>query len=363
MVLATRLPKTIDEIDGVWLSHALHAEGRISEPAGVTVTGVKTVLGGTAFATKMAILELDGPWGTPSSVVVKIPTTTEIRQLMDGIGGYLREVTFYSELAKDVPVRVPEPFVVRMAPDSTDFVLVMEDLSHLKSPDQITGLTIEQATAVVDSLGIFHAWCWEHDRLKAFEDTFPPLNSERATAINGGLVQYFGAVWPRVRELSTVNAEAKQIGDHFAELMPFFTEQLSTPRTLSHGELRADNFFLLPDGGLLILDFQSLAQQAGIIDVAYVISQSIDEDVRRGHDEQLLSRYHERLIAEGVSDYSLERAWHQYRIAVAYNLMFPVLAFVAADTADERGKELMAEMLARAADTIRAVNALELLPI
>jgi hypothetical protein len=363
MAWATRLPKSIDDIDGAWLSEALHARGLIAQPEGVVVTGVKPVPGGTAFATIMAILELDGPPGTPSSVVVKIPTTTEIRQLMDGIGGYLREVTFYSELAKDCPVRVPEPYVVKMAPDSTDFVLVMEDLSHLKTPDQITGLTIEQATAAVDALGIFHAWCWEHDRLKAFEDIFPPLDSERATAINGGLVQYFGDVWQRVRALPMVNVEAKQIGDHFAELMPFFTEQLSTPRTLSHGELRADNFFLLPDGGLLMVDFQSLAQQAGIIDVAYIISQSIDEDVRRGYDEQLISRYHERLIAEGVSDYSLEHAWHQYRIAVAYNLMFPVLAFVAADTADERGKQLMAEMLARAADTIRAVDALELLPI
>jgi hypothetical protein len=311
----------------------------------------------------MAILELEGPPGTPASAVVKIPTTTEVRQLMDGIGGYLREVTFYSELASESPVRVPEPYIVQMASDSTDFVLVMEDLSHLKTPDQITGLSIEQATTAVDALGTFHAWCWEHDRLKRFEDVFPPLDSERAVAINGGLIQYFAAVWERAKSLPFVNDEAKLIGDHFAELMPFFTEQLSAPRTLAHGELRADNFFLLPDGGLLMVDFQSLAQQAGVVDVAYIISQSIDEDVRRGHDEQLIHRYHAQLTARGVSGYSLDQAWHQYRIAVAYNMMFPVLAFMAADTADDRGKQLMVEMLARAADTIRAVDALELLPL
>jgi hypothetical protein len=125
--------------------------------------------------------------------------------------------------------------------------------------------------------------------------------------------------------------------------------------------LRADNFFLQPNGDLLMVDFQTLAQQAGIIDIAYLVSQSIDETVRRGNDEALVRRYVEKLAALGVRDYTFTQAWEQYRIAVAFMLMMPVLAFMQEDHSNERGRQLMAEMLARASDTIESVNSAELL--
>ena len=40
--------------------------------------------------------------------------------------------------------------------------------------------------------------------------------------------------------------------------------------------------FLGPDGELVMLDFQTVAQQAGIIDVAYLVAGSLVPDVRRG---------------------------------------------------------------------------------
>lgn len=358
----TRLPKEIEEVDGAWLGQALHEDGRIRDPAGVSVTAVKPVPGGTAWSTSMAILELDGPEGTPESAVVKLPIEGELRQLLDGIGAYVREVTFYKRLAKSVPVRVPEPYVVRMEEDSTDFVLVMEDLSGLQTPDQITGLTLEEARAAVDALGAFHAWGWEHERLHDLEQEFPPLDGEKAAAIYGQFTKFFVATWQKVRDLPAVTNEARTIGDRFEDLMPFFVERLSTPRTLAHGELRADNFFLLGDGELLMVDFQSLAQQAGITDVAYLVSQSVDEEVRRGQDEALVRRYQETLAANGVSDYTFEQAWEQYQIAVAFMLMIPVLAFIQEEHSDDRGKTLMLEMLARACDTIVSVGSLDRLP-
>jgi len=356
------LPKKIDDIDGAWLGAALYEAGRIADPDGVVIKGVRRVGGGTAWATTMSILDLEGPSGTPTSAVVKLPIDGELRQLLDAIGAYTRELTFYRELARDVPVRVPEHYVAKMADDSTDFVLIMEDLSHVKTPDQLVGLTIEQAEQAIDALADFHAWSWENERLKQLEDKFPPLNSPQAIAINQNFMNYFAQVWAGVRELPIVSDEVKLFGDRLPELLPFFVESLSTPRTLSHGELRADNFFLLPEGGILLVDFQSLAQQSGMIDVAYLVSQSIDEEVRRGQDEALVRRYVQRLAASGVADYSFEQAWEQYRIAVAFMLLMPGLAFIQAEHSDERGKQLMAEMLARANDTIMSVGSLSLLP-
>jgi thiamine kinase-like enzyme len=356
------LPKKIDDIDGAWIGAALHKAGRIAGPHGVVVKGVRRVGGGTAWSTVMSILDLEGPEGTPASAVVKLPIDGKLRQLLDGVGAYTRELTFYRDLARHVPVRVPEPYVAMMAEDSTDFVLIMEDLSHVKTPDQLVGLTVTQAEQAIDALADFHGWCWEHERLQQLEEHFPPLNSPQAMAINENFMSYFAQVWSSVRELPIVSDEVKLFGDRLPSLLPFFVERLSTPRTLSHGELRADNFFLLPEGGILLVDFQSLAQQAGMVDVAYLISQSVDEEVRRGRDETFVRRYHQRLVASGVADYSFEQAWEQYRLSVAFMLLMPGLAFIQAEQSDERGKQLMAEMLARANDTIMSVGSLDLLP-
>jgi len=105
-----------------------------------------------------------------------------------------------------------------------------------------------------------------------------------------------------------------------------------------------------------------VAQQAGIIDVAYLISSSVDEEVRRGHEEALVRRYQEQLAAAGVTGYNFERAWEQFRIAVAFMLLMPGLAFMQYEQTNDRGKQLLVEMLARASDTIVSIGALELLP-
>lgn len=347
------LPRTIEELDGPWLSAALGKQ--------VSVRSAAPLSTGTAFSTVMYRLELEGDEDAPASVVVKLPVDGEVRQLLDGIGAYVREVTFYAELAGDVPVRVPKSYIARMAADSTDFVLAIEDLSHLEPADQLEGLTLEQAESAVDALASFHAWSWEHERLDRLADRFPRLDGEMAAGVYSQFAQFFAMSWQAARELPVIAESVKAFGDHFTDLIPSFVEQLAAPRTIAHGELRADNLFLLPDRGLLMIDFQTVAQQAGIVDVAYLVSQSVPVDVRRGHDERLVRRYVEGLAAAGVDDYDFERAWRQYRVALAFNLLLPGLAFMQYEATDERGKQLLVEMLRRASDAIEANGALDVL--
>ena len=361
------LPGTIEELSGEWLTSALREAGRIEGDGVVTIAKAGPLGTGTAYATEMTRIELEGPEGTPPSAIVKLPATTAVRQILDGVGAYAREVTFYDELAGDVPVRVPEPYVVATEEGSTDFVLVIEELSAYEPLDQLSGLTLEQVEAAVDALAAFHAWSWEHERLAGLADRFPPLDSEMGTGVYTKFSQFFSLAWPAARELPAVADEVKAFGDRYGELVPFFVEQLATPRTITHGEFRADNMFLGPDGELVMLDFQTVAQQAGIIDVAYLVAGSLVPDVRRGRDEELVRRYHDGLQANGVAvsgpdGYAFDRAWEQYRIALPFNLMLSGLAFSQYEQSDERGKQLLVEMVGRASDAIVANGSLELLP-
>ncbi len=63
---------------------------------------------------------------------------------------------------------------------------------------------------------------------------------------------------------------------------------------LLHGDIRADNLFF--DGDRLkVVDFQFAARGAGAADIAYLVSQGLPTEVRRGHDEALVREYLERL--------------------------------------------------------------------
>lgn len=360
MTTAGPLPTTIDGLDSGWLTAAMRRSGRLAPTESVTLVGVESMTAGTAFSTMMYRLILDGPAGAPRTAILKLPIDAPVRALLDGIGAYRRELSFYQELATALPVRVAEAYIAEMSSETTDFVLLLEDLTDLQPGDQLTGLTVAQAEGAVDYLAAFHGWAWEHPRLGEFADRFPPLDGPVGSAMQRQFGQVFETTWPGVRE--HMSGDALKIGDALPDLLPFFIKELASPRTIAHGELRAENLFLSPDGGILMVDFQTVAQEAGVIDIAYLIPQSLTTDIRRGRDEGLIRRYHDGLLSAGVEGYSFEQAWRQYRLAVAFNLILPGVAFMTFASIGDRGQRLLIEMVQRASAAINELDCFALIP-
>ena len=112
---------------------------------------------------------------------------------------------------------------------------------------------------------------------------------------------------------------------------------------------------------LKIVDFQMASRGAGAADVAYLISQGLPTEVRRGHDEQLVREYLARLADNGVGDYSFDEAWRHYRLAVAYLMLLPVITLVSWDTMPERSRALCLKLTERAVAAIDDLDATEVL--
>ena len=127
---------------------------------------------------------------------------------------------------------------------------------------------------------------------------------------------------------------------------------------LLHGDIRADNLFFDGDH-LKVVDFQFASRGAGAADVAYLVSQGLPTEVRRGHDEALVREYLERLAEHGVSDYSFEEAWRHYRFAVAYLMVLPVITLNGWEALPERSRALCLTLTDRAVATIDEIDALE----
>lgn len=352
---AATTPASIDELDSAWLTGALRRSGVINAGELVEITDHEPLTTGTAFATKMYRLHLRGAEDCPPTAILKLPVTGEVRDFVDGVGAYTREVTFYRELATNVPVNVPRCYVAEISSATTDFVLLLEDLSALSPGDQLVGLTLEQANAALDDLARLHAWSWQHHRLDRLAAQFPPLDGPIGRAAAAVFARFYTAAWPAARTAlgDTISTEVAALAERLPALLPKMIEVLGSPRTVTHGELRADNIFVGPDGALTMIDFQTVGQASGMLDVSYVLSQSLPTALRRGADETLVRRYVDGLQRAGVSDYPWDLAWTQYRVGCAYNAVWAVMAHGQIERLDERGHELVMEMLNRACAAIQ----------
>lgn len=348
------IPTSIDEIDRSWLTAALGTEVDIASPPERL----------SSFACEVFRIRLTGA-GAPPGVIVKLPIPHgPVRQLVDSIGAYQREVAFYRTLAGEAPLRTPRAYVAQMAEAGSDFILVLEDLAPLSSPDQLVGLSLRQAEVAVDEIARFHAWSWESPRLDALAATFLPIGSEPGRALQQQWAQFFSLGWPVAADLAgeDLTDALRHFGEHYSEHVTFFVDELSTPRVLSHGELRADNMILDGEDRPYVIDFQNMQQECGPRELAYFLAQSLTTEVRRGNDEMLVRRYWSQLTASGVSDYPWEEAWRQYRLGLASVAVMTVCACMRYADADPRGQRLLAEMVKRIFRAIVDNDSLALLP-
>ena len=355
-VAEKRVPRVIDEVTPGWLSEALRAYHVAPKPLTIDAIRIEQIAQDTGFSSLLYRVHLTGDPGVPSTVIVKLPARSEARWAMDMLGGYRRELSFYRYVAGKAPISTPHVYAAGMVEDSADFVLVLEDLQDWDNADHLAGLTMHRARLCIEQLAGMHAWS-----VTAADDTaldaFPSLDTPIAREI---LHPAFELGWRVYRDRSTVAVPAAvaRYAERFVELAPKALAALTVRPMLLHGDIRADNMFFDGDS-LKIVDFQFVSRGAGAADVAYLISQGLPTDVRRGHDEQLVREYLIRLADNGVVDYSFNEVWQHYRFAVAYLMVLPVITLVGWDTMPERSRALCLKLTERAVATIDDLDATE----
>ena len=124
------------------------------------------------------------------------------------------------------------------------------------------------------------------------------------------------------------------------------SECLRPPLTLTHGDAHIENAFFSDagsskDGGVdaAIIDFGNMMFSPGTSDIAFFMVHSLDVDVRRAVEMDLLAHYHASLVANGVDPlrYTYERCLHDYRFNT-WRALLSVCAMAPALLKDFRGK-------------------------
>jgi hypothetical protein len=348
------IPSGIDGVDAPWVTDVLRAHPTMSDSLTVTEVRAEQIALDSGFSARLYRLHLAGDHGVPDSVVVKLPADDGARLAMDMLGGYPREVNFYANVAGRAPLGTPEVYLARMAPDSTDFVLVLEDLCGWENVDYATGMTLGRARACLTALAGLHAWSADPANADVVA-SFPSVDVEMMRDLLPGA---FGMGWQVYRDAATapIPPSVEAFAQDFVRQAPVALTALTERSTLVHGDFRADNMFFSGDQ-LKVVDFQFAARGVGAADVAYLLGQGLPTDLRAGRDEDLLTEYLGYLADRGVTDYSFDDAWRHYRFAVGYQLALPVVALLGAAAMPERAQQLCMTLVERAVATFDDIDA------
>ncbi len=360
------IPAGVAAIDATWLDAALRSAGLLDQ-AGVIDVAVEPFGAGVGMVGELARLTpvYDGDArGLPASLVVKLPSPYEAnRAQMQQFRYYVREALFYREVAPRAAVRTPDLYWSHIDAEQRLSALLLEDLCHLSSPDQVLGFDPDLARRAVVALARFQAGWWETPDLERL-DWMDYGNGP----ITMGAVGVFQQAWEPFLErfpglLTPTQIEiGERVRDHYAWLL----DQLgSSPRTICHTDFRAENLLFGPEGTedeVVMLDWQISTRSRGAYDVAYLVSQSFTPHQRHDHESELLGAYHSTLVANGVTGYPFEDCVRDYRIGLMICLVIPVSVGGTLDLANDRGRLLVETIASRAFSACEDNGAVALLP-
>ncbi len=348
-----------DAVDAQWLTETLRRAGVLSA---ARVTSFERSVCGTgqlADSYRFA-LTYDPPGAGPATVVGKFSSDDPIsRAWGQGSGQYRNEIRFYQELATRLECNVPTPIHAELAANETDFVLLMEDLGPARIVDQLDGCTVDEAALVIEQMAILHAGSW-HDAALA-ETEWLKVNIAAWRTVTDEFAAALAAVPESFAELVSEAdlAQASRLMAHQAT----WKRIMSEPRCLWHNDLRADNVMFDAQGGDIpaaLVDWQGATYACGTLDLAYFVGTSLTTELRRAHERDLVADYHAGLVAHGVSGYTLEDCWNDYRLLAIHPLQTGIFG-IGAVKRSERGDRMWRNWVERSAQMTRDLDSFTVL--
>jgi hypothetical protein len=340
------IPKRTKRITSEWLNTVLHKSGYLKdvniksisrEPWGV----------GEGFTSDMARLTITYDKETPElpkTMIVKMPTTfrTALAVALQ-YDIYEREIRFYNEIAPKSPIRVPEVIYSAIDSENKNYILILEDCSNYTQIDQIEGLNQEQTKLTIDAIAEFHARWWDAPDLYSFDWIGKPRDKYAIA-----LIDTYRNDW----DLSIKSEEFKEflpeggqkVGEKISKHFPWLVNDIPDDNlTIAHFDFRVDNLFFdfeNKENPLIVIDWGSAIVNGGILDIAYLLGESLKIDLRRKVEKKMVKHYIKRLEEKGITGFDFDYSWNFYLRSLMCYAYIPVLGYSELDRSDPRAMEL-----------------------
>lgn len=292
----------------------------------------------------------------PVTVVAKCPSHDDAsRHIAKLTGTYVKEVSWYRELAAGSGVAAPVCHHAEIAGDDVDFILILSDLAPARQGDQLAGLGLAGLVPCIDAAAGLHALLWNDPRL----DALPWLARDNGDVIRALFPQLYAGFRDRYAE--RLDPEVLDLGAGIIHRLDAYLSRQTAARTIVHGDLRIDNILFAPDGERCwLVDWQTLGRGSGATDLAYLVGTSIaDPFERAAADRPAFDHWIAALRQRGV-DPDPDALWTDYRVGALSGYFMAVFASMSVERT-ERGDEMFAVMAERPARQALALGSLGLL--
>jgi aminoglycoside/choline kinase family phosphotransferase len=352
--------QAVDELEAARLTELL-ADSSLTGGAVVTDVQRHDVGTGQVASCVELVLSLEGA-AAPVTLVAKRPSDDPVSLATSkALHLYEREVRFYADVASTVLIRTPECHYAGYDDETGRFLLLLESLTPSAALDQLEGLSLARAELALRELAGLHAPHWGTTSLDA--TTFVREPDDAATAgVTELLPSLFAMFLDRFGDQLTTPTRA--VVEWLApRLEPYYAGRPG-PTTVQHGDFRTDNLLFDGRGGavpLATVDWQMVTIGTAALDVAYLLTTSLETEDRRSHEVELLDGYHDRLCALGVTDYSRQALAEDYAFHAFQGVTMLVCASIIVERT-ERGDEMFLTMIERSATAADDLDARRLLP-
>jgi hypothetical protein len=362
--MATTFPSQPHELSPSWFTDALSTAGalqpgrRVVDYSYGNVGDIEGLLG--LVLRFRLVYDGDGPPPGPESVVVKFATNVETNRAIGmNTRVYEREVTFFNTIATSVQVPIPVCYFADVDPVNGDNIVVLEDLKLYRAGDQIDGVRPDEIKLIIDAIAPLHSAYWGK--------TDQPLLAD-AMRVGTNYIEPFmpgvEAMWENCVRLfphAIATDVLPEVGRFVSGLRDVFRLNGQRTQSLVHGDVRLDNvmFGLGPDQHpVMLIDWQNIMVSNPLQDVAYLMTQSVDIEVRRQHETELVEYYHSILVEQGVAGYSIEQCWNDYDLAILFLFAYPLIIGGFCNMDSPRAIKLAEAVLSRSSTAISDRNLL-----
>jgi hypothetical protein len=353
---ADEVRRTPDAVDAGWLTSVLRLQGLMPDTGRVTMVTPSPVGTGQMADTVRFALDYEPAGAGPPSVVGKFASQDE-QSLSTGriMRAYEVEVRFYAEVAPRVDTRIPRLLFAALDPVDAWFTLLLEDLSDAVQGDEIQGCGPDVAEAALGQMAALHGPCWEDPELgsRSWIDRSSPEGDEFTAAVVSGVFPGF-----LERYADRLDPDHVVLLEAFIPRIRQWIARERGPRTIVHADFRLDNLLFTPGRPEpVVVDFQTVNWGNGAYDLAYFIGGSLEPDVRRAAERELIAGYHRALVAHGVDGYPLDALRVDYRRESFGGLVMAVGASMLVKQT-ERGDRMFLKSVSRQAQQALDLDAL-----
>ena len=299
------IPVAIDDIDPAWLTAALQSASCNSEPA-----------------VRVVFRRDDRDWRRPVGLLYRLTVDYRGDRRLDAADGDRQAAGTHRRDAPSGPRRTAstrrksrstatsprkrrcerrDVYFADHDLDTDDFVLVMEDLGHLRAADQIAGCDREDALAAIAALARHHAAFWNDARFASDELAWLPFGSDHR--FPKASCRASRRYWEPFVEFIGDDLEPRDQGGRRLASGRGARAVERSRRTRHHRRRTATTGSTTCSSttarAVTALDWQITTKAVGGYDFAYFVTQSLSAADRRQHLDELVETYLSTLADAG----------------------------------------------------------------